>query len=957
MTYRYRGLVSLAHSIALAVIGFALAAPQHVNAQTPPAATVPLDAPLPMSPAVTAGMLDNGLRYFIRENPEPENRVLLRLVVDAGSLLEGDDARGAAHFLEHMAFNGTERFEKQQIIEFMESIGMRFGPGINATTSFDETVYMLTLPTDDPERIETAFAILEDWMGGLTLDPDEVEQERAIVLEEWRSGQGAAARVRDQQLPVLFRDSRYAQRLPIGTADSIRAIDRDTLRRFYDDWYRPELMAVIAVGDFDGAFIEELVHRHFAHLPASGADAPARPVYDMPTHSDTLLSIVADPEVPTTTVQIAHKLAPDADFTIAGFRESLVEQLYSNLLNLRLQEIARDPDAPFLAAASQLARPIRATRAYMLAGVVAEDGVEPGLAALLAESERVARFGFTESELERGKTAMLREMERRLAARASRPSQVFAGQYAESFLTGRPIPAIDYQSALQERFVPGITLEEVNSIGRRWNDDASRVVLVTAPASATLPDEAALAAVLREAEQADVGQYVDTISDGILLGEPPAGSRIVATRNRDADVTEWDLANGVRVVLKPTDFNQDQVLMRAFKAGGGSLAGDEDLVAVQTAVPVLTAGGLGDLDATALQRALTGRVAAVNPVINENDTGLAGQASAQDLQTLFELIYLRFTAPRADERAFAAVQGQARLALGNRDNNPVTALNDAFNRLMTQDHPRARPLTADMLGQMSLERSLAFYRERFSNANGTTFIFIGAFDLDTMRPLVERYLGGLPASEQTETWQDHGVRRPEGAHEELVYAGREPTSQTRLAFHGVFDVDIRGPRERTLFGAMGLLLQTHLRNVLREELGGTYGVGVNSSMSWVPEESYALLIQFGSDPDRAEELVARIFTEIEALRRDGPDAERVADTREAMLRQYETNQRQNGWWMTALGGSYQYEAEPGPEGLLAYPGMVAALTAADIHDGFRRLIDTGNYVRVTLLPEGMEPGR
>jgi zinc protease len=901
MTHRYPNLLDTARSIALGTVllAIALAAAPRVDAQPAPPESAPLDAALPMSPAVTTGTLDNGLRYFIRESAEPANRALLRLVVNAGSLLEDDDARGVAHFLEHMAFNGTERFAKQRIIEFMESIGMRLGPGINAMTSFDETIYMLTVPTDVPEPIETAFAILEDWMRGFTLDPEEIEQERAIVLEEWRGGQGAAARVRDQQMPVLFQDSRYAERLPIGTADSIRAIGRDALQRFHRNWYRPELMAVIAVGDFDGSSIEEFVHRHFADLPASGADAPPRAQFDVPAHGDTLISIVADPEVPITTVQIAHKLAPDADQTVGSFRQSLVERLYTNLLSLRLQEITRDPDAPFVAAASQLSRPIR----------------------------------------------------------ASRPSQMFAGQYTESFLTGRPIPALAYEHALHERFVPEITLEEVNAIGCRWNDDASRVVLVTAPATAALPDEAALAAVLRESEQVEVDRYVDDVSDGILLGEPPAGARIVATRSRDADVTEWELANGVRVVLKPTDFNQDQVLVCAFKPGGGSLAADEDLVAVQTAVPVLMAGGLGDLDATALQRTLTGHVASVNPVVNEYEVGLSGQASARDLQTLFELIYLRFTAPRADPRAFAAVQGQARLALGNRDSNPLTALNDAFNRLMTQDHPRARPLTADMLDGMNLERSEAFYRERFANANGTTFVFIGAFDLDAMRPLVERYLGGLPASEQTESWRDHGVRPPESAHDEIVYAGREPTSQTRLAFHGLFDIDIRGPRERTLFGAMGRLLETHLRNVLREELGGTYSVGVRSQMRWVPEESYALVINFGSDPDRAEELVARIFAEIEALVRDGPAAERVADTREAMLRQHETNLRQNGWWMTALGGSYQYEADPGPGALLEYPGMVAALTAADIHDGFRRLIDAGNYVRVTLLPEGQEPGR
>ncbi|HEX7081979.1 MAG TPA: insulinase family protein [Gammaproteobacteria bacterium] len=948
-----RSLCRLPSTRMLPVVALLLLLATPVGAQTGPASDVArtalLDRELPTTSMLTVGTLDNGLRYFIRENDEPENRAFLRLVVNAGSVLEEDDELGAAHFLEHMAFNGTEHFEKQELVEFMESIGMPVGRGLNAGTSFDETVYMLTVPTDVPEHMETAFEILEDWSHALTLDPDEIEQERSVVLEEWRSGQGAGSRVRDLHFPILLRGSRYAQRLPIGTPESIRSMDRDTLLGFYRKWYRPDLLGIIAVGDFDADRIEALIRQHFEDLPAASPEAPERVAYDVPSHTETLFSVAADPEVGTASVQVFHKMAPDTDWTIGGYRRRLVEELYNDLLNLRLLEIAREPDAPFLQASSETTQPIRATGAYTLSAVVPEDGIERGLRALLVESERVEHFGFTESELERGKTALLREMERRYARRDDRPSRAFAGRYTEAFLTGRPVPGIEYEKALHERFVPGITLEEVNAVGRRWLDDSSRVVLVTAPEKdgLELPDEAALAAVLREAEEAEVERYVDTSAGAELLAEPPAGSSIVDERTRPGGLTEWELGNGVLVVLKPTDFDDDEVVFRGILPGGLSLASDEDLIAARTAVPVIMAGGLGELDANALQRVLTGKAVRVDPVITDSEVGVSGRASVQDLETMFKLIYLRFTAPRADERAFAAVQNQLRLVLANRDNDPAVALNDAFTRLMTRNHPRARPMTAEMVDRMSLERSLAFYRDRFADASGATFVFVGAFDLDTIRPLVERYIGGLPAAGKAEAWRDHGLRWPEGVVEETVRKGLEPRSQTRIAFHG----DLEGPRERTMVGALAAFLQTHLFEVLREELGGTYGVSVRPVYRWVPAEGYMMTIEFSSDPERANELTAAIFAEIEELKRAGPPADKVADTREAMLRRHETRLRQNDWWLTALSGSYQHEPEPGAATLLAFPEWIEALTPEAIRDGLERYLDPERYVRVTLVPE------
>ncbi len=919
------------------------------------ALTAPLDSRIPDSPNVLTGTLENGLSYYIRENREPENRVVLRLAVDAGSLLEPDHALGAAHFLEHMAFNGTERFEKQELIAFMESIGMRLGPGVNAMTSFDETVYMLSLPADNRDHLETAFEILGDWTRGFTLDPDEIEQERGVVLEEWRGGQGATSRVRDQHLPVLFHGSRYAERLPIGTAESIREMDRDTLSRFYQDWYRPDLMAVIAVGDFDAAEIEALLRRHLEDVPPPTADAPERPRFAVPPHDDTLFSIVADPEVPTATVQLVHKLPAEDDATVGGYRQQLVEQLYNSLLNLRFQEITIQPDAPFLAAASESSRPVRASRVYALAAAVPEDGIERGLEALLIESVRVARFGFTEAELERGKTSLLRSMEQRYANRDNRNSNGFAAQYTDAFLVGRPAPSLAWEQALYQRFVPGITLAEVNAVGRQLLEGTSRVALVTAPEKPDLelPTESAMLALLDGVEDLEVERYVDNGIEGVLLEDVPDGSAIVAEHSRPGEVIEWELANGVRVVLRATDFSADQVVFRSFAAGGGSLVDDDDIVLAQSTPSVVMSGGLGDFDLPSLQRALTGTVATVNVTIQESDHGLTGQASSQDLQTLFELIYLRHTAPRADANVFQALQSQMRTVLANRDNDPETAFGDAFNRLMTADHPRARPMTVDRVDELDLEGSMAFYRRLFADAGSHTFVFVGSFDPVELRPLVERYLGGLPSAGASFDWIDHGVRVPPGAHEEIVYRGREPRSMTRLSFNGEFDMS--DASERVVFSAMSQVLQTHLRNVLREELGGTYSVAADPRLRWQPPGStpgsYAMLLQFGADPERVEELVERVFAEIGHLKESGPPEERVADTREAMLRTHETSLRQNGYWLRVLSDSYRHESDPGAHNLLDYEDRVRSLTPETIRQAMLRYLDTDNYVRVTLMPE------
>ncbi len=911
--------------------------------------TAPLDQQTPVGPNVTVGRFDNGLRYFIRENQEPENRAELRLVVSVGSIVEDEDQLGLAHFVEHMAFNGAENFEKSELVEFMESIGMGLGPGVNATTSFDETIYTLELPTENPEHMATAFQILEDWAHGLTLDPEEIDKERGVIIEEWRLRRGAGARIRDQQFPILFRDSRYADRSPIGTLDSLENFDHESLRRFYTDWYRLDLMAVIAVGDFEASDIEALVREHFEDLPR--AQSPReRTDYGVPDHEETLFSIVTDPELSSSSVSVYHKMDVEEDWTIGGYRERIVEQLYNGILSGRFAEIARSPNAPFMGASSASGQLIRSKGVYALTAGVLENGIERGLGALFTEAERVARFGFTASELEREKTNALRGIERANTNRANRNSSSYASEYIRAFLDGESIPGIEYEYALYQRFIPEITLEEVNRVGQDWIRDANRVVLVTGPEKegVTMPAEEALSAVIDARDSAEITAYVDTVSDRPLLADVPDGSRIVGTETRSFDITEWTLANGIRVVLKPTDYSDDQVVFRAFSPGGTSLAADEDFVPATTADSLIPNGGVGEFNAIDLQKILTGKVANVRPFISTFEEGVSGSASPADLETMFQLIYLRFTAPRADDTFFEVWQTQNRQFLANRGMNPAAVFSDAYTRIMTQDHPRQRPPTVEMIDEADLYESLAFYEDRFADAGDYTFVFVGNIDPDRMRPLVERYLGALPSTGRQETWRDIGVRAPTGVIEETVNKGIEPRSQTRIAFTGPFDYESQA--ERTGIRAMAMTLQERLFDYMREELGGTYSVSVSAGYNWRPEETYRLTISFGSDPERTEELVQTVYDGIEALKTEGPTEIEVANTREALLRAFETNFQQNGTILGQLVFDYQRGNEPGGS-IETYPGSVEVLTPDSIQATARKYFNMENRVRVTLMPE------
>src|SRR5688572_7650200 len=922
-----------------------------------PAATVdlknaPLDLVIPVDPLITVGTLPNGLRYYVRENRLPQARAELRLVVKAGSVLEEDDQRGLAHFVEHMAFNGTLHFPKQEIVSFMQALGMRFGAHVNAHTSFDETVYELQIPTGNPAVMDRSLTILEDFARHVSFDAVEIDKERGVILEEWRLGLGAGERIRDAQMPVLLKGSRYAERSPIGRPEIIRNANYDRLKQFYADWYRPDMMAVVAVGDFDRAAVEAQIRSRFGAIPPAKSPKP-RPDYAVPDQPGTVYSIITDPEVTQTAISIFTKMPARPQSTVGAYRRLMAERLFSGMLSARLDEIAQQPNAPFLAAQTSRGIFVRTAEVTSLNALVAQGGVDRGLTALFTEIDRVARFGFTASELDRQGRTVQRFLENAAVEKNKSPSGPLADEFIRNFLQGEPIPGIVYEYALNQRFLPEITLAEINALAKEWAPDRNRVVAIIAPEKdkATLPDAASMTAVIAAASGRPLNAYVDTVSTQPLLEPLPSPGRIATTStNEPRGITEWRLSNGVRVVLKPTTFKEDEIVFRGISPGGTSLAPDRDFIAAETADAVVAQGGLGKLRSLDVSKALAGRTVSVRADIGETEEGLGGGSSRKDLETMFQLIYLTFTAPRPDPVAFGVYKEQLKVALANQDALPDTAFEDALSAALTQNHLRARPLKAANVDEMNLDRSLAFYKERFADASDFTFVFVGSFDLAAMKPLVERYLASLPALHRKESAKDVGIRPPAGIVEREVRKGIEPKSQVSIVFTGSFQ---NNEMNRMTLRAMAEMLSGSLHRTLREELGGTYGVSVEPRFIQRPNESYRITISFACDPARTESLTKAAFEVIEAFKNEGPSEGQVADARQALMRDFETNSQGNRYLLNRLVYSYQHD-EP-IDAVFDIRPAVNQLTASSIHQAARTYLDTRRYVEVTLLPEVRKP--
>jgi len=954
MNYR-RVLASLSSLLATVLVCAALAAQQPPAGRETSAASVGsygLAQMMPVDPEVVVGTLPNGLRYYVRPNAKPANRVELRLVVKAGSVLEDADQLGLAHFVEHMQFEGTTHFPRGGIDAFLASLGLGIGPDANAATSYDDTQYTLRVPTDSPEVLDRALLVLEDWAHAATFDPEAIERQRGIVLSEWRLHLGATERTQDKIRQVQLEGSRYANRPPIGDPDVIQKAQREQLVRFYRDWYRPDLMAVMVVGDVDRDRVVGMIKAHFGPLVTPLSKRP-RPAFDVPEKPGTRYTIVSDKEATSTALAISNLRPARPQDTVGGYRQIMMDQLFGDMLDARLDELDQRENPPFLrvAAGRGLFDTPRTKDEVLLQALVPNDGITRGLDTMITEVNRLRRFGFTESELTRAKQTMMLGYERSVTESPDRESSSRADEYTRNFLQNEALPTIWQELAFHRRFTPGITLAEINALTEQWFPDQNRLVIVTAPDApgVVLPTQAQLADAVKTATARRVDRYVD-VADGLkLMDAPPAKGAIAKVTPRpEAGITEWTLSNGATVVLKPTTLKEDQILFRATAPGGTSLASDQDFVQARAAEYVVPAMGVGRFNGPTLDKLLAGKAVAVSPFIGEVSQGLAGGGTPPDLEAMFQLIYLRFTQPRADPTAFAGAVSQAKGLLANREASPDVAFDRALDEALSQNSPRRAPETPATVAQWDMAKAMAFYKARFADASRFTFVFVGSFTPEMLKPFVETYLASLPATHASETWRDNGISPPSGVVERTVQKGIAPKSQVGIVFSGPFVYD---DAHLLAIRAMTMVLQSRLFDTIRQELGGTYSIEAEQRTQKVPHPQYTIRIEWTSDPARTASLVQRVFDEIRFVRTTALTAGQVTRIKAALTRDFEQDSQNNGYLLNQIARRYEDGDTANLAKVVNLPSQIETLTGEAIEEAARTYLDMGRYVKVTQMPE------
>jgi zinc protease len=907
--------------------------------------------PLPFDTAVTKGVLPNGLTYYVRRNTKPEKRVMLQLAVKAGSVDETDREQGLAHFLEHMAFNGSRHFPPGELIKTLESSGARMGPHVNAYTSFDETVYMFQVPTDKEGLVDKGLQALADMAGGLTLDPKEVEKERGVVIEEWRGGLGAAARIRDQQIPILFYKSKYAERLPIGKPEVLKSFTPPQLRAFYTQWYRPDRMAVVVVGDIDAARIETALKQFFGPLQQPAAAPPAR-AYEIPLQPEMLIKVATDTEATQSSISIVRKRASAANKTVADYRRNLAEQLVSQMLNERFDELSRKKDAQFLSASAYESPLNPAVTLFSLGASVEEGKLAPGLAALEIESNRVKKFGFGAAEMERAKKWWLASYERAHNEREKSESSSFAQEYVSHFLTAEPAPGIEFEYRLAQSLIPAITAAEVADAAKVLFADGSRAILGVSPQKAALavPTEAQLRDALASADAVAVMAWNDAASGKALMTTVPDPGAIKDRREiPEIDVTVVRFANGVEAWLKSTTFKNDEVLFGLTAPGGASLAPADRFLDALLSPALVQLSGVGGHTAVDLQKLLAGKLAGARASISLTSQSISGSANPANLETGLQLLYLNFTAPGNEEEAFGIIRKQLDATYANREQNPQLLFGEKVSQVNTGNHYTSQPITLARLAKLDRNAMAAFYKERFSNAADFSFFMVGAFKVDEALPLLQRYVGSLPSQgEATSKPKDIGLKFPAAIEQAVVTKGREPKVTTQISF---FADPPQDSSELTRVSAAIDVLEIALRDILREELGETYNVGVGLEQEMFQRGGGHIAVSFTAAPENLQKMTARVLQEIQRMQQEGPSADLANRAKETARREHETGMKINGYWLSRLQGARMLGLDPITH-INERQKRIDSVTTEQIKQMFVTYFPMNRYTVVTLMPEG-----
>ena len=909
-----------------------------------------LNAKLPQDPKVSKGVLQNGMTYYVRSNENPKNRAELFLVVKAGSVDEDEDQLGLAHFCEHMSFNGTKNFPKNELINYFESIGIEFGAEINAQTSFDETFYMLKVPLDSAVYMEKGLQVLYDWACQNTDSDEEINKERGVIHEEWRTGRGADERMLKEYLPVLLYNSKYAERLPIGKMEIVDNCPPDALRRYRSDWYRPDLQAVIVVGDFNQDEMVKTVKEKFSAIPAR-VNPREKKYFEIPDHKETLVKIVTDKEAQVPIAQVVYKHPLEISKTVEDYRQSLVEMIYNGIINNRLAEKTQQADPPFLGAQSVFTDLIGPKSAYYSYVATNGEKIIEGLKAVLLENERVKKYGFTQTELERQKTMILNSYEKMFNERNNQKSINFANEYKRNFLmTQEPFPGIENEYEYCKEFVPGITLEELNKLADKWITDENRVVIITAPEKedVKVPNEKEVLTLLDEVKTIKIEPYEDAVSNVPLVEYEPSGSKVISEKKlENVDAIEWILENGATVVFKKTDFKEDEILFSAWSPGGNSLYSVKDDVSADLATDVLEMSGIAGFDKITLDKMLSDKVFNVSPNISQLREGFSGSSSVKDIETMLQMVYLYFTEPRFDANSYQSIMTRMAGILENKSASPESAFRDTVSVTMANYNEHARPMTKELLQEADFNRIKQIAKERFRNASDFKFFFVGNINPDEFKPLVEKYIGGIPSVNEKENWVDLGIEKPEGVIEKVVKRGQEDKSTQYIIFHGDFDFNSQNQLQ---LDAMCSILTTRLLEVIREDKSSVYGIGAYPSSSKYPRQDYTITVAYNTAPQKLDELKKAIFDIISEYKQNGPTKEELAKAQEKLLRERETALRENGFWMGILSNTYYLKNGDFSE-FGGYENLVKNLSIDSTKKAFNEWFDFKNYVSVALKPE------
>jgi len=906
------------------------------------------DQRLPLDPAVRTGKLPNGFTYYIRHNEEPKNRVVFYLANKVGSILETDDQRGLAHFMEHMSFNGTKHFPKNQLVNYLQKSGVRFGADLNAYTGFDETVYQLPLPTDDPQILKNGIQIMRDWAQEATLDPLEIDKERGVVLEERRLGMGAEERMRRQVLPVVLNNSRYAERLPIGTEEVLTQFKPEAIRRYYHDWYRPDLQALIVVGDIDVNAMEKKIRAKFSSLK-NPLNEKRRNKYTVPLTGKNQFIAVTDREVTSTSAELTIKhIAPKLE-TVADYRQAILSSLFNQMLGQRYAELTRQGNPPFLQASAGIRGFMGGLDEYTVSVVAKPGELERGLKAAWRETERLKHFGFTGTELARAKKSYKSRFEAAVKEKGRTPSESYVQEYLQYFLNGVVAPGIDAEERLVQKQLPGISLKDLNHLTAEYIQNTNRDLVLEAPEKdkTSLPNEIQALGWLKEVEAESLQPYEDKVGTAPLLSvEPVPGKVIKEETDKDLKITTLTLSNGVKVLLKPTDFKNNEILFSGFAPGGSSLYADRDFQSAANAAGIVGSFGAGNYDLTGLQKLLSGKQLQVQPYITERTQGFKGAAVPQDLETALQLLYAQFTEPREDTAMFRGIMTQAKAALANKENDPQVVFQDSVSAILGNHNPRRTGPSVEKLDQVDLERVMAVYRERFSYAGNFTFFFVGTFDIPMIRPLLEKYLGALPITGNQAQARDLNLHIPPGRIEKNVYKGSEDKATVRLVFSGPFEYSLEN---KIALDALKETLEFRLLERLREDESSVYTPSAQASAAKYPQSRYTFMVTFGCAPKNVDKLIASTLDEIAKLKTDGPPEVNIDKYKAEEQRHMETLIKTNGYWLQYLESQLQNN-EP-LNGMDRYAMLLGKLSAADVKAAANKYLSGDNYIRLVLLPE------